>query len=154
MAIEQWYYSRGSERLGPIPAETLQSMAANGQISPHDFVWRDGMTDWTPAYAVPGLFQVAAPNPSAPYPAQQPSFAPMPYPGQPNPTLGYSGPQPVNYYAAPQYATRPGFWLRFVAGFLDTGEADRNLLAIGEDYVLRFANIQIDRAHRNLPGRR
>ena len=73
MTEEQWYYTRGGQRFGPIPMAALKSMASSGQLTPQDFVWRDGMPDWIAASGVNGLFAPAMPT-------QQ--FAPPTHPQQ------------------------------------------------------------------------
>ena len=47
---------------------------------------------------------------------------PAPYPGAPFQAapLGYASPGMMNYYTPPtQYVVYAGFWLRFVAAFID-----------------------------------
>src|SRR5438045_3457263 len=100
MAEEVWYYARGGQQYGPVTEDTLRALAANAGLVPGDLVWREGMTQWQPAQTVPGLFAAA--------PQQQP----INY---------YSSPQaPLNYYAPPDIGRiYAGFWIRFVAAFID-----------------------------------
>jgi uncharacterized RDD family membrane protein YckC len=129
MPTEQWYYSRGGERLGPVGDDALRSMAAAGTLTPHDFVWRDGMPDWAPAGTVPGLFALPPQYAAAPQQAAQQYQNAYPpaqaqYPGQAYPPPGYPatppGYAPMNYYTPPQnYPSYGGFWLRFVAYIID-----------------------------------
>lgn len=51
-----WHYSRDGERHGPVTAGELKRLAASGELSPDDSVWKDGMEKWMPARSVKGLF--------------------------------------------------------------------------------------------------
>jgi hypothetical protein len=53
---EQWHYSEGNEKLGPVSRDELRAMAADGRLAPTDLVWRDGMSKWTEGKRVNGLF--------------------------------------------------------------------------------------------------
>lgn len=53
MAEAQWYYSRGGQQTGPVTIDQLRQMAATGQITPQDLVWRDGMAQWQPIGTLP-----------------------------------------------------------------------------------------------------
>jgi hypothetical protein len=66
---EQWYYAKHGQQLGPVAADVIRQMAATGQLSPADLVWKDGMPEWTPARSVPGLF--AAPSAYVPVSGQE-----------------------------------------------------------------------------------
>ena len=109
MADEQWYFAQQGQRLGPVPTTALQGMLAQGTVSGADLVWREGMADWQPAANIPGLFSAPPPYGVAP-----PGYAPP---------LGYAAPPPgmVNYYTPPMQTQiiYAGFWLRFVAYFID-----------------------------------
>ena len=50
LPTDAWYYAVGSERRGPVSASALR-----GGITSDTLVWRRGMTEWTPASAVPEL---------------------------------------------------------------------------------------------------
>lgn len=69
---DNWFVGRDGNRQGPVSAETLRRMAASGQLSPSDLVWREGMSDWAPAGAIRGVF----PGPGEPL---VPGVAPNPY---------------------------------------------------------------------------
>ncbi len=49
----KWYYSVGDERHGPVPLMDLQQLVLNGQVSPHDLVWKEGLEDWVPVASQP-----------------------------------------------------------------------------------------------------
>lgn len=63
--MSQWYCSVGGTRYGPVSQEQLLSWIAEGRIRPDDLVWHEGMADWSPASAVPGLLPPGA-GPVAP----------------------------------------------------------------------------------------
>ena len=52
---EQWYYSSGDERFGPVSADELQRAVSDGVLAPSDFVWKEGMADWQPASSEPTI---------------------------------------------------------------------------------------------------
>jgi hypothetical protein len=52
----QWYYASGEERKGPVSSAVLKTLATSGQLGPEDLVWREGMSDWTAARLLRGLF--------------------------------------------------------------------------------------------------
>jgi hypothetical protein len=124
MAEGTWYYARGGQQFGPVPAEEVKGKLASGELSPQDLVWRDGMANWQPAATVPelavqppaysqgagqGAYEVSggagagfSPPAGGEYGAPSPYGgapgygAPQGYSGQP----GYGGPpigQPLNY---------------------------------------------------------
>ncbi|MBN1591326.1 MAG: DUF4339 domain-containing protein [Pirellulales bacterium] len=59
----QWYYARDDQRFGPLSTADIKRLADRGKLTPHDLVWREGMTDWTEAEQIKGLFQPAPPQP-------------------------------------------------------------------------------------------
>lgn len=65
---EQWYYAKGDDKRGPVSVGQLKELAANGELTPSDLVWRDGMAEWTPASSTQGLFPEQSMPP--PLPAQ------------------------------------------------------------------------------------
>jgi GYF domain 2/Domain of unknown function (DUF4190) len=44
----RWYYNIGDERHGPVSLMDLRQLLLNGQVSPHDLVWKEGLSDWMP----------------------------------------------------------------------------------------------------------
>jgi TM2 domain-containing membrane protein YozV len=53
---QEWYYSVGGDRQGPITAAELKKLAETGTLKPTDLVWKDGMGDWAQAKTIKGLF--------------------------------------------------------------------------------------------------
>jgi ribosomal protein S14 len=54
--IDQWYYWRGGDVLGPISGVALAGLGASGGIQPDDTVWREGYEHGVPAGRVKNLF--------------------------------------------------------------------------------------------------
>lgn len=55
---DTWFYTRNGERLGPSDKETLQELAASGELNPRlDLCWTQGMEQWVPAGEIEGLFE-------------------------------------------------------------------------------------------------
>src|SRR5437660_1166862 len=74
---DQWHYTRNGKQVDPVSAADLKLLAASGQISPTDMVWREGMAAWVPASSLKGLITSAvAPPPLAPPPLP---YEPPPY---------------------------------------------------------------------------
>jgi hypothetical protein len=53
---DDWYYAQNQERRGPVSFAKLKAMAGNGWLRREELVWHAGMTEWTTAEKVPGLF--------------------------------------------------------------------------------------------------
>ena len=68
----QWYYSKNNQQQGPVSAEQLKQLAASRRLQPTDLVWKEGMSQWTIASSINGLFvSLAAPRPSTSPPPSQ-----------------------------------------------------------------------------------
>jgi uncharacterized RDD family membrane protein YckC len=114
----EWFYARNGQQFGPVNFETLLALLQQAQLQPTDLVWREGMPQWLPASSVPEL----APHiPTTP------------------PSIGYFNPVAEARMFAPAYA---GFWLRFVAWFIDF-----LLLAI----ILGIFNVLVEFGHPFAP---
>ncbi len=123
--------AKNGSQLGPFSETDIRAKLASGEFSPTDYAWHEGLTAWSP------LSELVA-NAPASSPAPAPAASPQPYAPQPygapqgqNAPGGYA-PQPYNSpYPSPyqQGAMPPwgaqgagnyaGFWLRFVAIFID-----------------------------------
>ena len=57
MAAIDWYFARGNKQMGPLSAADLRRLAAAGELSPDDLIWREGLAEWTKARNVRGLFE-------------------------------------------------------------------------------------------------
>jgi TM2 domain-containing membrane protein YozV len=62
---QEWYYSVGGDRQGPVSAADLKKLADAGTLSAADLVWKDGMADWVAARSIKGLFPASATAPAA-----------------------------------------------------------------------------------------
>src|SRR5437763_6612267 len=52
-----WYYTReGGPKQGPVTGRTLRQLAATGELSPTDRVWKDGLEKAVRARRLKGLF--------------------------------------------------------------------------------------------------
>jgi uncharacterized RDD family membrane protein YckC len=47
-----WYYAKEGHQVGPISEDDLQQLAAQGTVAPGTLVWHEGMEDWRPYGAV------------------------------------------------------------------------------------------------------
>ncbi len=54
--MSEWYYAKNNQQFGPVPAQELKAMAADGRLGQDDLVWKEGLAQWTGAGRVPGLF--------------------------------------------------------------------------------------------------
>ena len=75
-----WYLSRQGNRYGPYSWEQMGEFAAAGQVTPQDLVWSEGMSNWTKAADIEGLFASSPPPGSAPPPPPPPPPPPAPPP--------------------------------------------------------------------------
>jgi len=67
-----WYYSEGTQQKGPINRETLETMARNGTLRPHQLVWTEEFgSEWKKAESVPGLFPPKTPSAEVSPPVEQ-----------------------------------------------------------------------------------
>lgn len=81
MAENLWYYARDNQQMGPVSSADLKRLAAAGQLSADDLIWREGMEEWAPASRVKGLFpqrDAGAAEPAAPALAPVAASAPPP----------------------------------------------------------------------------
>ena len=53
----EWFYAKGDKHSGPVNQAELKRMAATGELSPDNLIWREGMAEWTLARNVRGLFK-------------------------------------------------------------------------------------------------
>lgn len=55
---QQWFFSTGGERFGPVGFDYLLDLAKSGKLDPrNDMVWTTTLSDWEPAGEVEGLFE-------------------------------------------------------------------------------------------------
>lgn len=53
--MRHWYVFKYGQQYGPFSDAEMQQWARSGQLSPLDWVWGAGMTDWQPAGWMAGL---------------------------------------------------------------------------------------------------
>jgi hypothetical protein len=53
---KQWYYHDGDKQCGPVTWPELRRMASEGELSPEDRVWGEGLPGWQAAKLIPKLF--------------------------------------------------------------------------------------------------
>ncbi|HYE21249.1 MAG TPA: DUF4339 domain-containing protein [Tepidisphaeraceae bacterium] len=115
----EWYYSQGGQQIGPITSQQMKDLAAGGQLTPNDLVWKDGMPEWTPASRVRGLFPGGAGGGVATAAPPQQGYA------QPG---AYAQPAPGNAdYAYAQQAQ--GGQIGYYSPTSDINERTRRILA-------------------------
>lgn len=100
----KWYYAEAGRQKGPVDDASLDQLVAQGVVRGDTLVWSEGMDAWQPHSAVRGV-RPAAPPPFAPpaYAAAGPAYAP---PGPAAPAMPLA-----RHYG--------GFWIRFLARFID-----------------------------------
>ena len=103
-----WYYSKDrTERQGPGSTDELRELLRRGLLPADALVWREGMSDWTPASEQAELSATASEDIAASAtPPPPPTTATSTTPAQPAAT-----PQPP---VAGTIPTSFGGWLRFV----------------------------------------
>jgi uncharacterized RDD family membrane protein YckC len=75
---EEWYVGSNGQQSGPFTLQQLRQMAASGQLSKTDLIWKEGLANWVPCSSAKGLFPAAAdfsPT-SSPRPAPRPTAPP------------------------------------------------------------------------------
>ncbi|MCW8129377.1 MAG: DUF4339 domain-containing protein [Planctomycetota bacterium] len=70
-----WFYSNGTEQIGPITEVALKDLIKTGAVKRNTLIWKEGMAEWTPAGQVPGIFSSPPPLPSATPPPPLPQAA-------------------------------------------------------------------------------
>ncbi len=87
--VDQWFYGREENKLGPFSSRELRDLATAGTIRPTDTVWKAGIEKGVAADRVKNLF---APTPAdavppAVEPPSEPSAAPPPSAAAPSPPI-------------------------------------------------------------------
>jgi hypothetical protein len=65
---QEWHYSQGDQKYGPIPTAELKEMASSGDLSPADLIWKEGWPQWKQANSVKGLFSAGSTGTAPPVP--------------------------------------------------------------------------------------
>ena len=79
--MHNWYYATAAgQRHGPLPADELRALAANGTVGTQTLVWREGEASWRPLHEFAAELQLPALPPALPAAAATPTVTP-PRPG-------------------------------------------------------------------------
>ena len=89
----EWYYAQNGQQSGPVAATVIIHLISTGQLPADSLVWKKGLPQWQPVTSVPEFASVRPPENTR---LNQ---------------IGYMSPPTDVYYA--------GFWIRFVAAFID-----------------------------------
>lgn len=68
----QWYYVQNGAPAGPVAADVLVRLVADGTVQVTTYIWQEGMPAWLPAGEVPGLLPPPPPPLAMPLPAVPP----------------------------------------------------------------------------------
>ena len=71
-----YHINRGGQQFGPSPLAEIQNMVAQGQISPNDAAWCEGMPSWVPVAQILAQQTPQYQQPQQQYPPQQ-QYAPQ-----------------------------------------------------------------------------
>ncbi|MBF0155540.1 MAG: DUF4339 domain-containing protein [Magnetococcales bacterium] len=55
---EEWWYTTGDNRMGPISLDALRQLLLEGKVAQCALVWKEGFANWTPLSEIPNLQQV------------------------------------------------------------------------------------------------
>ena len=96
-----WYYAKDNKQFGPVNPAELKRLSQSGDLRPEDFVWTDGMKEWSPARKVKGLFE----EESAPKMAVPPAAKIASPPAAASPTAALTPGSPLAAVAPPAAST-------------------------------------------------
>ncbi len=123
-----WYYASNGQQLGPVDDTQLDALVAAGTVTPDSLVWREGMANWQPlSEARPVAGSAAVPPSLARCSACGGGFPPEALVRIADRQVCAQC-KPVVLQQLQEGALRPvgqafeygGFWLRFVAKFIDS----------------------------------
>ncbi|HEY0662857.1 MAG TPA: RDD family protein [Lysobacter sp.] len=129
--MTKWYYSDYERnRHGPVSADDLAELHANGQLAPDTLVWREGLSQWQPWRQLMGEVVSGAGRPAA----ASATFATAPATAAPGASADpYTVAEPASPYAPPRAAlldsdeyvdggevVYAGFWKRTAAYIIDS----------------------------------
>lgn len=113
--MSTWRYVQNGQPSAPVDTAALQALFTNGTLPPETYVWREGMTNWLAAKAVP---EFANCRPAA---AAPPAVPPLPGAGAPPtppspPTLPSAEAEDIEKNRA--FAIIAYLWILFVVGLI------------------------------------
>ena len=106
-----WYYASNGQQLGPVPEQQLSQLIAAGTINASSLVWREGLGDWQP-------LGVACPSALGQAHAEAPQIGGVAVPVAHKDILVQQMREGV-MTGLPGNVEYGGFWIRFVAKFID-----------------------------------
>src|SRR5205085_3586480 len=59
-APAEWYYAQSGQRQGPVTADQVRQLQADGTLKPADLVWKNGLAGWVALSTVPELKPAAS----------------------------------------------------------------------------------------------
>ncbi len=62
----EWYYLRDGQQTGPVSAADLKAMAAAGELTLEDLLWREGFAEWVEVSRISQLAAIATSTRNAP----------------------------------------------------------------------------------------
>lgn len=124
-----WYYGRGSERVGPVTETEFETLVREGTIVPETYVWHEGMAQWQRHGELPSAGAGSAAIPGAAGGSYICSECGNLFPAdemvQYQDSWVCAACKPVFFQrlkegvALPGTMVYAGFWIRFVAEFID-----------------------------------
>ncbi|HWT16410.1 MAG TPA: RDD family protein [Patescibacteria group bacterium] len=114
--MTDWYYADATnQRQGPLSAEALATLHAQGGLRPETLVWREGLAAWTPWRQV--MHEVVSPTVAAGAP-------PVPPPATSDDASPYAPPRAALHdegaVVAGGHVVLAGFWKRVAASIIDS----------------------------------
>jgi uncharacterized RDD family membrane protein YckC len=118
-----WYYAENNQRLGPIDENVFLTLVREGRITSGTLIWRPGMPNWVAYSELPHPTEIASPGDAV--------CAECGRPFSLDEMVSYEGRficaqcKPLFFQKVKEGAILPatriyaGFWIRFVAAFLD-----------------------------------
>jgi hypothetical protein len=55
---KEWYYAKNNVQSGPVSFEHLRALTQAGAVLGEDLVWKEGMSEWKPAWQMQGLHTI------------------------------------------------------------------------------------------------
>jgi uncharacterized RDD family membrane protein YckC len=122
-----WFYAQDGRQMGPVTESRLNELADSGDVSPDTLVWHSGMPEWQP-------FRSAFATSAPPLPGDQLRYCNSCGNQFPASDLAMFGESAICAACKPAYVQRlrqgmtstttqrfeyGGFWIRFVAYFID-----------------------------------
>ena len=114
--MNNWYYAKNNQQLGPVPEDELRRLLSTGALSPNDLVWREGMANWLPASSVPELVPQGGASGGGPsqFAGAQQQGVPQ-YGGYPQQPVGQPQPLPYGHYGyAPGTPPPPNYLVQAI----------------------------------------